>query len=211
MKTRQDCIPLWNLDQEFLAAKNYIRGRSLVMGVKAYILWQLAKSISSLEGDIAEVGVYKGGTAYLLARAVSPKIVHLLDTFTGIPKVGEQDIHREGDFNDTSVEEVEKFLIDCDNVRLYPGYFPATAIHIDGKTFSMAHVDVDTYQSTLDCCSFFYPRMVPGGIIVCDDYGFKSCPGAKLAMDQYFEHKPESIIYLPTGQSYIYKRGRSDG
>ena len=70
---------------------------------------------------------------------------------------------------------------------------------------SFAHIDVDIYRSTLDCCTFIYPRLSPGGFIICDDYGFPSCPGARTAIDEFFANKPEVPLVLPTGQAVIFR------
>jgi hypothetical protein len=48
--------------------------------------------------------------------------------------------------------------------------------------------------------------MVPGGLIVCDDYGSAACPGAKQAMDTFFVDKLETIASLPSGQGLVIKR-----
>lgn len=53
---------------------------------------------------------------------------------------------------------------------------------------------------------FFYNRVVSGGIILCDDYGFAICPGAKRAFDEYMQDKCENIIHFPTGQGFIMKK-----
>ena len=50
-------------------------------------------------------------------------------------------------------------------------------------------------------------RMVSGGMIVCDDYGFPQTPGAKDAMDQFLADKPEPIIKLASGHALILKQG----
>jgi hypothetical protein len=42
-------------------------------------------------------------------------------------------------------------------------------------------------------------------MMVCDDYGFDSCPGARRAMDDFFAERPECIIHLPTGQGLVLK------
>ena len=52
---------------------------------------------------------------------------------------------------------------------------------------------------------FFYPRLNSGGMIICDDYGFRTCPGARRAVDEYMSDKMESVIELPTGQAVIIK------
>jgi O-methyltransferase len=55
--------------------------------------------------------------------------------------------------------------------------------------------------------NFFWPRLVPGGIVVCDDYGFTTCPGARSAMDEFFAELGVGIIELTTGQALAIKPG----
>ena len=64
-------------------------------------------------------------------------------------------------------------------------------------------MDVDLYRSVYDTVKWLYPRMVPGGVIVFDDYGFPQCDGAKVAVDRFFKDKPEQVTYLPTGQAFV--------
>jgi len=68
-----------------------------------------------------------------------------------------------------------------------------------------AHIDLDLYQGVLDTLAFVYPRMPTGGVIVCDDYGFASCPGARRAIEEFFADKPEKPLALLTGQAVIHK------
>lgn len=64
---------------------------------------------------------------------------------------------------------------------------------------------MDLYQPTLDSFRFFYPRLNPGGIILCDDFGFATCPGARKAANDYFSDKVEKMIELPDGGGFIIK------
>ncbi|MBP8251827.1 MAG: class I SAM-dependent methyltransferase [Herpetosiphon sp.] len=200
---------LWNDDAQFLPLYRQIVGYTLVDKVRSFMLYQWAKHAMSLDGDVAEIGVYKGGTARLLAKtlAVSGKTFHLFDTFAGMPPTdAERDLHQAGDFNDTSLQAVQKYLHDCPNVRFHQGFFPETATPITDTQFCFVHVDVDIYRSVLDCCAFFYPRLVHGGVMIFDDYGFFSCPGAKQAVDEFFADKPEYPVYLPTAQCMIVRQ-----
>ena len=173
------------------------------------ILYQLLRLTDFIKGDVAEVGVYKGGSAKMLAETIWPfnKNIHLFDTFCGMPKVDttKDNHHKEGDFAGTSLDIVQKYLEYCFNTCIYPGFFPDTAKNVLGP-FSFVHIDVDIYQSTLDCYEFFYPKMSYNGIIVCDDYNFASCLGAKFAVDEFFEDKPEVPICLSTRQCFVIKR-----
>jgi O-methyltransferase len=171
------------------------------------MLFQFAKLTSELPGDVAEVGVYKGGTARLLALTFAPrakKALHLFDTFEGMPLTDTSvDHHRKGDFADTSLPAVQRQLNGCGEVHFYKGFFPETAGPIENSRFCMVHIDADIYQSVKDSCAFFYPRLEKGGILIFDDYGFPSCPGARKAVDEFLSDKPEVPFYLPSGQCFI--------
>ena len=161
-----------------------------------------------LPGSVAEVGVYQGGSARILTEVFSDagKTVNLFDTFEGMPSVDTNlDLHKKGDFSDTSVEKVEKQLEGLANFRIFKGLFPDTGKPVDSEKFCMAHVDVDIYKSVRDCCDFFYPKLVSGGVMVFDDYGEPTCPGARTAVDEFFADRPEMPIYIPTGQCFIFK------
>jgi O-methyltransferase len=113
------------------------------------------------------------------------------------------DIHHEGDFADTSLAVVQSHLSDCSNVRFYPGLFPSTAGPMEDLKFSLVHVDADIYESVKACCHFFYERLERNAVMIFDDYGFPTCPGARKAVDEYFSDKPDIPFYLPTGQCLV--------
>ncbi len=203
-------IDFWKYDPGF---KRLFSEASKAVGnyeTRCFVLYQMFKQVDNLDGDIAEVGVYKGRTAKLLALMAGSlnKSVHLFDTFTGMPEVNpaKDNFYQKGAFSDTSLAEVQAFLSDCKNITIYPGFFPATAEPVRDRSFSFVHVDVDIYQSVLDCCRFFYSRLVSKGIIVFDDPGFADCAGAKIAVEEFFADKEEFPVYLATGQVLIIKR-----
>ena len=199
-------LPLWDYDDYFNDLRKQIIGHTLVDKPQCYILYQYAKHAAGLPGDVAEVGVYKGGTARLLAKVFEStgKTIHLFDTFSGMPiSDPSKDVHKEGDFSDTSLEVVKTYLHDCENVCFYQGLFPATSKPVVKSTFCLIHIDVDIYQSAMDCCKFFYPRMEKGGIMIFDDYGILDCPGIKTAVDEFFSDKLENPCYLPTGHCIV--------
>jgi len=192
--------------EEFRTLYAQAEPRTLVGKARCLWLWRLAKFTAGKDGEIAEVGVYKGGTARILARACPQKTVHLFDTFAGMPEVRpEIDSHKPGDFGDTSLEAVEAFLKDCANVRLHPGFFPETAAGLENRRFCFVNVDVDIYSSTKACLEFFYPRMVPGGAMAFDDYNWQGCAGVKQAIDEFLDGKPEQAIEMESLQCVIFK------
>lgn len=192
--------------KEFKGLLDEVKGFTVVGKHRCFWIWQLAKYAATREGDIAEVGVYKGGTARIIAKSCPNKKVHLFDTFSGMPPVTPGiDFHQKGDFSNTSLELVGKFLADCDNVVLHPGFFPETANTLKSSKICFVHIDVDIYTSVRDSLEFFYNKMVPGGIMVFDDYEWSACPGVKKAIEEFFRDKPEKPIVTEKNQCAVIK------
>lgn len=199
----------WLQDQAFNNILRDVSRSSLVSADRCHVLWTLAQQASQLPGDFLECGVYKGGTARLLAEIIAKNRnggrLHLFDTFAGMPSTGGMDIHQKGDFSDTSLDGVKKFVGHDEWVEFHAGFVPDTFVGLDQIRIAFAHVDVDIYQSVIDCCSFIYPRLVEGAFMVFDDYGFPTCPGARQAVDSFFADKPERPLVLPTGQAIVFR------
>src|SRR6266540_4018552 len=187
-------IRAWDDDPLFQALLVDVRRLSLNRPPSLFNLYQLASAVRHLPGDIAEVGVYKGGTGRLLAQvfAGTGKKIFLFDTFAGMPDAVDPTVEdwKPGDFADTSLEAVRAAVAPWPEVSCVPGRFPETADAVAGRRFCLAHVDVDIQQSVRDCCDFFYPRLVPGGMLVLDE--------------------PERVLYLPTGQGVVIRSPRPD-
>lgn len=162
-----------------------IQRLSLVSPDRLEILLKLLQSTEFLGGVNAEVGVYRGGTALLIA-ANSKKRLYAFDTFEGLPKPGPVDKHIEGEFK-CPYEEVEAVLSDFPHACLVRATFPDCMHQFHQiKQCSFVYLDVDLYQSTRDAIEFFWPRMVEHGILVTDDYGWEKTPGVKMAWDEFF-------------------------
>lgn len=176
----------------------------LLTSDEAYYIYMAVKQTNNIEGDIAEVGVYQGGSSKIICEAKNKKPLHLFDTFSGIPSVEDIDIakFKKGQFSQP-LDNVKKYLSSYDKVFFYKGIFPETAHPIVDKNFSFVHLDVDTYQSTLNCLKFFFPRISPGGIIISHDY--LNAPGVRKAFDEFFLDKQDPIIELLTSQCLIVK------
>jgi hypothetical protein len=176
---------------------------------RKYAMNELLKLVTHLEGDVAECGTYKGATAYLLCRGFREKrvSVHLFDSFEGLSEPAAVDgaYWRKGSLTATE-EELLRNLREFDNYRVYKGWIPERFVDVADRKFRFVHIDVDLYQPTRDSLEFFYPRMVPGAIILLDDHGFKSCPGAKEAADEFFQSKIENLALLPSGQAFTIKQ-----
>ena len=64
----------------------------LLEDIEAYYIYMAVKRTQKVPGDIAEVGVYKGGSAKMICSAKGDKHLHLFDTFEGLPKVEDIDM-----------------------------------------------------------------------------------------------------------------------
>lgn len=159
-----------------------IAGISIVPEWRCRGLYDLLKGVSTLEGSIAEIGVYKGGTSILMAEMLPEKPIHSFDTFSGMPETSALDKHKKLDFADTSFRQVSKTVAPYKNITLHPGVFPATADAVYDEKFCFVHFDGDIYQSCKDFITFFLPRMVDGGIMAFDDWDWEGCPGIPVAI-----------------------------
>lgn len=183
---------------------------------RLYVLYQAMLNVHRLAGEalsIAEVGVFEGGGTYFLASLADrlfekkPRI-HAFDTFKGHQSV---DIspevdgpHQAGKFSDTSFAEVQRYLSAFNNVFLHQGRFQDQCSKIQGETFGLAHIDVDIYTVTKDCLNFFADRLLIGGMLIVDDYGYKTCEGAKLAVDQFIAESNNFIkFHIETSQCLL--------
>lgn len=145
-------------------------------------------AVRSVPGDFAELGVYRGGVARILANSLPRRTVRLFDTFTGIPWDGYDptlDRHKPGEFP-ASLEQVRADLADCPNVIFHPGLFPHTAA---GGQFALVHLDADLYASTLAGLEYFWPRLSVGGCIILDDWKWSWCPGVEQAVMMFFMNR----------------------
>jgi O-methyltransferase len=165
----------------------------------ALICDQVAKE--RLGGDIAELGVYKGNTAVLLARLARQldRTAYLFDTyegFSGADLVG-IDRNKSQEFTDTSLAGVRAKVGD-EHVRYVAGYFPDTASQVpDDARFCLVHLDCDLYAPFAAGLRYFYPRLVEGGFLVKHDYSSLYWAGAEQAIDEFFADLPEKPIPIP--------------
>lgn len=127
-------------------------------------------------GAIVEIGVYRGGSAWHLAKLGRP--LYLYDTFEGIPQQGPLDLGNPvGKFADTSAEAVQALIPSATVVK---GLFPDSLVPMPPVAF--VHADADQYDSIAAIIEHMPRRMVRGGIILFDDFGVDDCPGATQAV-----------------------------
>jgi O-methyltransferase len=161
-------------------------------------LLELAKQ-APLGGCFVEVGVYKGGTAWYLAKEAKARKVrlYLYDTFEGMPfqDILNGDEHKPGDFGGTSFKEVKRSV---PYATLIKGVFPESLIPMGNISF--VHCDVDQYHSTRWVLLTLFPQLLNGGIILVDDY--TALKSATKATDELFD-----ITELTSGAKAVIRKG----
>lgn len=185
-------------------------------------MYSLFKSIeyivkNNIPGDFVECGVYKGGSAMLMALTLihfkhTDRKIYLYDTFEGMSEPTENDV----DFSGNSAKKLlnkserEKDIIWCygplDEVKknmLSTGYDSEKIIFTKGKvedtipfvlpnSISILRLDTDWYESTKHELVHLFPLLVKKGVLIIDDYGHWE--GARKAVDEYFESHQDKML-----------------
>jgi len=175
----------WDIDGAFQDVYEIVREHTMVDVYRLWTLWFIGSQIPA--GDVLEIGSWRGGSGTVIARSVArgadaaPRSVFLADTFAGVVKASARDsYYKGGEHANTSPELVQELLTRAGvpDVHLLVGIFPEDrGAEIADRRFALCHIDVDVYQSAKECFEWVWPRMVPGGVVVFDDYGFYGCEG----------------------------------
>ncbi len=182
---------------------------------RLFFLYAAAKAAARLDGSIAECGVRAGKSSYAILKGFEDgprKPMHLFDSFEGISEPAPEDLGRNGKtpWKRGSLAYSEEHVMENlapfrSMIIIHRGWIPDKFHEIEKESFCFVHIDVDLFQPTRDSIIFFYDKLIKNGVLICDDYGSSSCPGAKLAFDDFFADKPEHVIALPTGQCLVVK------
>jgi O-methyltransferase len=175
---------------------------------------------SGIEGDVVECGVWRGGSMQAVARTLlglgaADRDLHLFDTFEGMPPPTEEDRRIKG--GPTAEEMLETqpktglvwAIADLDDVQAgmatngYPGervhYHPGRVQDtIPGEApdrIALLRLDTDWYESTKHELEHLYDRLVPGGVLIIDDYDYWA--GSRKAVDEFVEATGARLLLVP--------------
>lgn len=212
------------IDPDFLKA--YQRGLKSG-GFEHHIYWRVhvalwaAHAASMLDGDFIECGVNAGIVSsaimeYLNWNSLKKKF-YLFDTFSGIdPRFVTEEEKKQGklEYNKkifesggyaTDVEVVKKNFAQWNNVQIVQGAVPETLNQVNIEKIAFVHLDMNCAIPEYEAIKHFWPRMVPGALLLLDDYAFFGYESQKKAMDQFASEANISILSLPTGQGLAIK------
>ena len=160
--------------------------------------------LRKLPGAIAELGVYQGAFAAELNRLFPDRTLYLFDTFEGFTRedVAEEKKHAAhsraaaGDFSDTSLEQVRARLPHPEQAVFCKGHFPDT-LPDDLPPLAFVNLDPDLYEPILSGLRAFWPKLVPGGVILIHDYNSAQFEGAKKAVQCFCQEHHLMVLPLP--------------
>jgi hypothetical protein len=201
-------------DPHFISIFERVKPHSITAAAGPLPLLALYSAIEhivkhDIPGDIAECGVWNGGSMLLAALALmrfgdTSRRIYLYDTFSGMPK---PDGELDKDWNGMSaletwqnfeaagkrwgfggtVEMVRQVMLTSgypeDKLVFVPGMVEDTLPATKADRLSLLRLDTDLHHSTYHELVHLYPTLSSGGILIIDDYGYFE--GAKKATDQY--------------------------
>lgn len=187
-----------------------------------YYFVERYRGIEHLEGDIVECGIGRGRTflylAFLIAKDKTRRMLWGFDSFHGFPEPSAEDKSprnpQKGERDNTTIHDVTWLLRDAGipsevvekQVGIIPGFFNESLQKYTGGKIAFLHIDVDLYQSYKECLGVLYPKVVPRGVVLFDEYDDPAFPGGGKAIREYFagksiEIKKDSL----SGKHYLIK------
>jgi O-methyltransferase len=180
---------------------------------RAYVVCWCAQWAAALEGDFIECGVNKGGNARMilsyLGGGCRTRSFYLLDTFQGFSPellLPEEKQHMAGSYSyPDCLTEVRATFASFPNVHIIPGAVPGTLAQIDSRKIAFLSIDMNCVEPEIQAATQLWDRVVPGGVIILDDYGFSQHHLQKRAFDLFAYSKGIQVLSLPTGQGLMFK------
>jgi O-methyltransferase len=181
---------------------------------RVHVLCFAAKYASKLQGDFVDCGVYTGFCPRAIIHYTDfnslGKTYWLFDTFGGMDSRFSSDYEMQRDnklgYKESGnlYEQVKK-TFEPFNAKLVKGAIPETLSQATMEKISFLSIDMNSVQPEVAALEFFWDKLVPGGIIVLDDYGYPGCIEQKHAHDKFAASKGTEVLSLPTCQGIILK------
>ncbi len=178
-------------------------------------LWA-ASVAARLPGDFAELGVNRGFLSSAIMEALdwdsTGRHFWLCDTFGGVDPRFLTEADRAQDvmarnaaeiaagFYVQSVAEVRENFAQWRNLSIIVGAVPETLPLVTAQQLAFLHLDMNCAMPEVAAAGFFWDRLVPGAVVLLDDYAYHGYRSQKLAMDEFAAARGLAVLSLPTGQ-----------
>lgn len=196
-------------DPGFLAAfnRNTTTVNEHAIQWRTYILCHFAQLALRLPGDFVEVGAYRGNTANVIADRVnlgsSDKTYWLYDTFD---HTGTEVNHAMPAHSPQLYGEVKARFATYPHVNVIQGHVPDSFAKGFPDQIAFAHIDLNQVQAEIAALRLIIPRLVTGGFLILDDYGWYGYSAQKAAEDPLLAEYGLVALELPTGQGLVIKQ-----
>jgi len=207
------------MDSEFQPIFEKTRPYTMTTMANMYALYKAIKYIkeAKIPGDIAECGVWKGGSSMIAALTLisleeTDRRLWLYDTFAGMTQPKGIDIGpnefapqqrwenaRSGNgnaWNNAGLDEVKQNLFSTsypqENMKFVEGKVEETIPGNIPNEIALLRLDTDFYDSTYHELEHLFPRLSPNGVLIIDDYGWWK--GSREATDKYFAENQIQIL-----------------
>jgi O-methyltransferase len=181
---------------------------------------QLAETVSGVDGAVVECGVWRGGMIAGIAELLGPSREYVLcDSFQGLPQaksidgqaalVWQSNTDSPNYYDNCTAAEQEAraamALSPARRVQVVAGWFERTlpGLRLDGG-IALLRLDADWYESTMVCLDSLYDRVVPGGLIVIDDY--YTWDGCARAVHDFLSRRSATTRIRQWGDTVCYLR-----
>ncbi len=174
---------------------------------RRYILATAAYHCVQLEGDFVECGVYWGTGIKTIADYLGGK--EFDKTFWGYDAFDYHPSEAHGSFDDQQTgfyEKVQQRFQRYPTIKLIKGLIPDVFVKHCPEKIAYLHIDLNSAEYEIATLEALFDLIVPGGMIILDDYEWAAYRKQKLAEDAWFDQRQYKVMPLPTGQGLIFKR-----
>ncbi|MAU25072.1 MAG: hypothetical protein CL706_06660 [Chloroflexi bacterium] len=176
----------------------------------ASIIWRIhilswaVDSCKNLDGDMIEFGCYDGSVAEFIINYNDlfefKNNFYLYDIFNN-PPVGSGEKHTK-DLLISVQDRMKKYNF----VKVIPGLLPSSFSDKIPKKISFVHLDLNSAETEIELLKLFFDRLVPGGIVILDDYATMYYEDQHNSEKSFFKSLGYKVVELPSGQGMVIKR-----
>lgn len=168
------------------------------------------------EFNFVECGVGDGISAFFTLREISGQknyhkfSMHLYDSWKVMrqEELLSTELSKIGKYDKLDIEITKRNLSEFqDHIIYHQDYIPESFNTLPKPPNSIVylHIDLNSAKPTLATLKLFYPRLVKGGVILFDDYGWREYEDTKKVIDEFFSDKPGILLKFPTAQALYYR------